>query len=47
MLGQKIGILENIGSGKGILKGAGDGKGPLGLGILPSIQERTSKILKR
>lgn len=45
MPGRRIAILEDIQSGKGILKG--DGKGPLGLGIIPSIQERTSKILKR
>jgi hypothetical protein len=50
MPGRRIAILEDI-QGKGILGERKllktDGKGPLGFGVLPSIQERTSKILKR
>lgn len=39
MPGRRVGILEKITSESG--------KGPLGFGILPNIQEKASKILKR
>lgn len=51
MPGRRIAILEDIQTGKGILGERKllktEGKGPLGFGVLSSIQERTSKILKR
>jgi len=46
MPGRRLGILEGIQPPGGLLKTEA-GKGPLGLGIIPSIQERVNKILKR